>query len=354
MKTKIISSAIVFTVFLFICPAVRAITVSVPRGLTASPGQIGIKVPVNISDLNGQEAIQLIIQYNSEVLEATGIDRQGTLTQGDLNLGPEVNITSGKINIGLAKVPGFTGTGVLLYILFDVISNDPSDKSNLTISQAEFDEQPADTINNGDITLPVELSSFTAQTWTNKIIIEWITKSEVNHLGWNIYRSENKAGHFIKINSNLIKAKAQAASYQYIDENIIPDQTYFYYLEDISISGERSKSTIITTGNIQFLTLGQIKNALLQNFPNPFNPETWIPYELANPAKVEIRIYNLKGELIHTLNLGHKSAGFYMSKERAAHWDGRNEAGEQASSGVYFYQITSGDFTATRKMILMK
>ena len=93
---------------------------------------------------------------------------------------------------------------------------------------------------------------------------------------------------------------------------------------------------------------------VLQNYPNPFNPETWIPFELAKPAEVTIRIYNTKGQLIRTINLGQKEAGFYMSKERAAHWDGHNQRGEPTSSGLYFYTIQAGNFTATRKMILMK
>ena len=70
--------------------------------------------------------------------------------------------------------------------------------------------------------------------------------------------------------------------------------------------------------------------------------------------EVVIHIYNLKAQLIHTINLGQKDAGFYMSKERAAHWDGRNQRGEPTSSGLYFYTIQAGDFHATRKMILLK
>ncbi len=76
--------------------------------------------------------------------------------------------------------------------------------------------------------------------------------------------------------------------------------------------------------------------ALLQNFPNPFNPETWIPYELKEAGSVEIRIFGASGELVRGIALGHKPAGFYTTKERAAYWDGRNEAGEPVSSGVYF------------------
>ena len=102
---------------------------------------------------------------------------------------------------------------------------------------------------------------------------------------------------------------------------------------------------------------------LLRNYPNPFNPETWIPYQLAEPAEVALRIYAANGALVRTLRLGHQSAGYYTSRSRAAYWDGRNDVGEKVASGVYFYtlstestrdSITAGDFTATRKMLIRK
>ena len=96
------------------------------------------------------------------------------------------------------------------------------------------------------------------------------------------------------------------------------------------------------------------ENALLANFPNPFNPETWIPYQLAKPAKVSISIYNVKGQLVRTLALGQQPAGIYQNRSRAAHWDGKNEFDEAVASGMYFYRLTAGDFTATRKMLIRK
>ena len=95
-------------------------------------------------------------------------------------------------------------------------------------------------------------------------------------------------------------------------------------------------------------------SALLQNFPNPFNPETWIPYQLKEDGEVTIRIHNAAGELVRKLELGYRSTGIYVSRDRAAYWDGRNAAGEYVASGVYFYSIRAGDFTATRKLIVVK
>ena len=96
------------------------------------------------------------------------------------------------------------------------------------------------------------------------------------------------------------------------------------------------------------------QNLLLQNYPNPLNPETWIPYQLSADSLVSVFIYDTTGKLIRTLSLGFQSAGFYNSRERAVYWDGRNELGESVASGLYFYTLTAGDFTATRKMLILK
>ena len=96
------------------------------------------------------------------------------------------------------------------------------------------------------------------------------------------------------------------------------------------------------------------KTGLLANYPNPFNPETWIPYHLAKPADVTLSIYAADGKLIRTLALGHQPAGIYESKIRAAYWDGRNDFGERVASGLYFYTLTAGDFATTRKMLILK
>ena len=94
--------------------------------------------------------------------------------------------------------------------------------------------------------------------------------------------------------------------------------------------------------------------ALLANYPNPFNPETWIPYQLAKAAEVTLSIHSSKGNLVRTMELGHQEAGTYHSRNDAAYWDGLNDAGETVASGVYFYTLTAGNFSATRKMLILK
>ena len=112
-------------------------------------------------------------------------------------------------------------------------------------------------------------------------------------------------------------------------------------------------------GGILFLeqllaTLIPKETVLLPNYPNPFNPETWIPYQLSKPASVIISIYSAEGKLVRTLAFGHQSVGIYESRSRAAYWDGRNNLGESVASGVYFYTLSAGEFTATRKMLIRK
>ena len=96
------------------------------------------------------------------------------------------------------------------------------------------------------------------------------------------------------------------------------------------------------------------KTVLLANYPNPFNPETWIPYHLANASDVRITIYDTRGVVIRRLGLGHQREGYYTSRSRSAYWDGRNEVGEHVATGVYFYQLQAGSESLLRKMVILK
>jgi hypothetical protein len=117
------------------------------------------------------------------------------------------------------------------------------------------------------------------------------------------------------------------------------------------------KGMVMLEGLLQLLAeMGAIPEttALLPNYPNPFNPETWIPYHLSKDAEAIVTIYDIRGVSVRELILGHQAAGVYESRGRAAYWDGRNSSGELVASGVYFYTLTAGDFTATRKMLIRK
>ena len=127
------------------------------------------------------------------------------------------------------------------------------------------------------------------------------------------------------------------------------------------VSGPFQRTVTTTDIHNAYLTLQlrvgdvQPKDTLLaQNFPNPFNPETWIPYQLSTSADVTIQIYDISGRLVRTLELGWKPTGAYMTRSSAAYWDGRNELGERVASGPYFYTLQTHDFAATRRMVILK
>ena len=120
-------------------------------------------------------------------------------------------------------------------------------------------------------------------------------------------------------------------------------------------------SVAAVSAGIQPMTWGRLRRDLtsfgfmiLPNYPNPTNPETWIPYQLGEDANVTIRIHNAAGQLVKTLDFGHRPAGSYTTKDKAAYWDGRNEHGEKVASGVYYYSICAGDFSDVRKLVLVE
>ena len=121
-------------------------------------------------------------------------------------------------------------------------------------------------------------------------------------------------------------------------------------------TNDRSPAAMRTLVYMQQLlaTARPEKTQLFANYPNPFNPETWIPYELATDTHVKITIYNTQGVVIRTLQFGHQSAGYYTERDRAAYWDGRNALGEQVASGLYFYQLETDAMSSMRKMVILK
>jgi len=210
-----------------------------------------------------------------------------------------------------------------------------------------------------DIPLAVALSAFTATSNGDKVILKWRTESEINNLGFKVYRSTELDGDYIKVTPTFIVGAGTEATpreYSFTDEDVAVGSTYYYYIEDVDFSGKTNRSHIIevTVGKQTITRIIPIKSSLFQNFPNPFNPETWMPYQLAQDASVTVCIYNLKGQLIRTIALGQKAAGTYLAKDRAVYWDGRDNVGEKVASGMYFYTLQAGEFIATRRMVIIK
>ena len=131
-------------------------------------------------------------------------------------------------------------------------------------------------------------------------------------------------------------------------------KNYDLHVDSSHLHVEVAKKGIVVLEQLLATLAVPTETRLFANYPNPFNPETWIPYQLSEPAAVTFHIYSAEGALVRTLALGHQPAGMYHNKVRAASWDGRNEHGERVASGVYFYTLSAGDFTATRKMFIRK
>ena len=150
---------------------------------------------------------------------------------------------------------------------------------------------------------------------------------------------------------------AGAPSVWGLDREIAPTreqvQQWLHQARQVNLTDSAFQRGILVLEHL-LVTLTPKQTALLPNYPNPFNPETWIPYQLAAPTDVTVSIYSADGRLVQILALGHQPVGLYESRSRAAYWDGRNALGESVASGVYFYTLTAGDFTATRKMLIRK
>ena len=226
------------------------------------------------------------------------------------------------------------------------------DDSNRTFSKTGVTDFSEFSIGDGgDNSLPVELSSFTATCSWDGVILKWRTETEVNNVGFGIYRSEEEDGDYTKMGFvNGAGNSAMPKDYEFTDNGVEDGKTYFYYLEDVDMAGTKNSSDVIKV----VVRLIPKEFHLLQNFPNPFNPDTWIPYELPKDAHVVIEIYNIKGHLVRQLNLGHKEAGYYVIRSKSAYWDGRNNRGERIASGVYFYRLQAGKFNAIRRMVILK
>jgi hypothetical protein len=270
---------------------------------------------------------------------------------------------------------GATGSGVgkLATVEFEAIAPLPTagviqwcglgapDPDTIATTEISIGGAPVTPDIHPDKPLPVALSRFAAESIDNGVKIVWRTESELNNLGFDVYRGESIDGPFTKVTPALIKGAGTDStphSYKFIDESVGVSTTYYYYLENISFDGARDRSDIIRviidkSGKLN-VGLATPEFALLQNFPNPFNPETWIPFRLGNEADVTIRIFDVKGQNIRTIHLSRLSAGFYTTRGKAAFWDGKDSFGESVSSGIYFYNLTAGDLSATKKLTVVK
>lgn len=203
----------------------------------------------------------------------------------------------------------------------------------------------------GGGSLPVELQSFKAQNREGKIIISWNTESETNTWGYNVLRSREKNEKYEQINSSFIPAAGNSTtqkSYSFVDDRVENGVTYFYKLQQIDIDG---KIRLFGPISIKAENLNSLPNefVLYQNFPNPFNSETTIKFELPSDELVTIEIFNIAGAKIKTLVRKPFVKGVYTID-----WDGTNDSGEIVTSGSYIYKFNAGQIFKIRNMVLLK
>lgn len=207
-----------------------------------------------------------------------------------------------------------------------------------------------------EATLPVELSSFDAVLLnTNNVQLNWTTQTEANMVGYNIYRSNDDVQtNAIRVNNETIGATNTSSehNYSFIDYGI-EEGEYYYWLQSVESNNEiEMHGPVQVTYNINTDVPNpnyQYNHVLKGAYPNPFNPSTSIQYELACATDVQISIYNTKGQRVKTFNKKHNTEGTYSIT-----WNGEDENGKSVNSGVYFYTMTAGKTTQSKKMILVK
>ncbi|KAA3595564.1 MAG: T9SS C-terminal target domain-containing protein [Calditrichaeota bacterium] len=241
---------------------------------------------------------------------------------------------------------------------FDVSGTTVLSQNPFSVSVSHF--TPFAGVAASDVPLSVTLSSFEATQISEGIKLNWSTESEVNNLGFGLYRTEGnsfdldratKLGDY-RTHSELAGngTSSQSSFYTFVDKNV-ENKTYTYVLSDFDAeTGEEIHTELAQT--VSFKTNennAKLSFKLAQNYPNPFNPETTIEYSVKEAVNVELSIFNVKGEVVRTLTANHSEA-----TNGSFNWNGTDDLGKSVASGIYFYKLTAGDFSSTKQMILLK
>ena len=323
----------------------------------------------NVFDMAGW---QFDIAFDPIALEAVDVSEGDFLKTGGGTTffqGGRIDNVAGKVT-GLSaarfSTQGVTGTGTLLQVTFKAKS---AGETQLALHKFEFGTGTGDNIPAGPHEIRITVAEGLATGDVNRdgrvSILDLILVAQ--QLGKRV-----SAGSAVDVNGDgvvsildLIRV-AQGIAGSPAAPPLIPPQaggaesvdaaTIAAWIAQARLEDDGSLAFKQGIENLQALLASLIpeKTALLRNYPNPFNPETWIPYQLAHAADVTLTIYNTKGVLVRQLDLGYQQAGYYTDRTRAAYWDGRNHLGESVGSGVYFYQLRAGDYSTLRKMVILK
>ncbi len=325
-------------------------------------------------DIQAKDVIDLAgwqfdVTFDSAALEALNVTEGDFLKTGGSTTffqGGSIDNAAGKItglNAARLSTQGVSGTGTLLQVRFKAKSGG---ETKLTLQNFQFGSVTGDIIPAGphEITIIVEgrLATGDVNRDGQVTILDLILVSQ--QLGKRVAAGSpvdvNGDGvvsilDLIFVSGQIGKTTASAAPTVATEEGIDP-ATIAAWIAQARLEDDGSlafKQGIEILENL-LASLIPEETALLANYPNPFNPETWIPYQLAESAEVMLTIYDMNGEMVRRLAVGYQAAGMYQSRSRAAYWDGRNQLGESIASGLYFYTLTADDFTATRRMLILK
>ena len=319
----------------------------------------------NITDLAGW---QFDIAFDPAALEAIDVSEGDFLKTNSGTTffqGGRIDNAAGKItglSAALLSAQGVTGTGTLLQVRFKAKSGG---ETRLALQNFEFGAITGGLIPAGPhevrITVEGQLATGDVNRDGRVSILDLILVAQ--QLGRRV-----PAGSPVDLNGDgvvsildlILTARAigntTASAAPAVEAESIDPATIEAWIAQARLEDDGSLTFKQGIENLQNLLASLIpeETALFGNYPNPFNPETWIPYQLAESAEVTLTIYDTNGQLVRHLALGHQAAGIYRSRSRAVYWDGRNQLGESVASGLYFYTLTAGEFTATRRMLILK
>lgn len=334
---------------------------------TINPVSVGdtFTLSLIVDDVVDLAGWQLDITFNPAVLKAVSVTEGDFLSKGGGSTffaNGNINNTTGKIidvSAAFIGTGGISGTGTLLEITFEaevvgegglrlenVRLGDPNGASiphEIVINPFTF--KPRHDVN-GDGNVNIFDLILIAQNF-NKAN----PQADVNGDGTvNIFDLIAVAQHLGESTTGLTPGGLA----QYLP--VLNAETIQNWIDMAHAADDGSLAFQKGVANLKHLLAAMRPDttALLANYPNPFNPETWIPYQLAHNADATLTIYDIKGVLVRRLDLGHQRAGYYADRTKAAYWDGSNNLGESVGSGVYFYQLQAKDFSAIRKMIILK
>ena len=335
-------------------------TVSLSPASVASPA-VGqqLELSLNIADGENVAGYQATVQFDTTAFRYVSGANGDFLPAGAFFVKPKVEGNLVKLN-AVSFAEESKGDGTLATLTFEVIT---AKASTLTLSDVLLTNSAGTTsvpnIENAVITGPAGLKGDVNGDGTINIADLVLVAGALGKTGQNA-ADVNGDG---QVNIADLVLVAGALGNNAAAPSLHPDTLEMLTATDVkmwlSAAQQYNLTDAASLQGILFLeqllaALTPKETVLLANYPNPFNPETWIPYHLAKPADVTLHIYAVNGTLVRTLTLGHQAAGMYQSRNRAAYWDGRNAFGEKVASGVYFYTLTAGDFTATRKMLIRK